>query len=94
MDAQGLDVGVVRSAPVPVPTLPRAYLVRIVDSTSEPHQDDTRRDGRTGLGEGTMLFLTDDEGVVTAYEATRVGNMTWCAKCRQHWPDGFFNILI
>lgn len=67
MGASSGHVGVVRSSPVPVPTLHNAYLVRIVDSTSEPHQDDTRRDGRTGLGEGTMLFLTDDEGVVTAY---------------------------
>lgn len=67
MGASSGHVGLVRAVPVAVPTLQNAYLVRIVDATSEPHQDDTRSDGKTGLGEGTMLFLTDADGVVVAY---------------------------
>lgn len=47
----------------PVPEWPGAYTLRIVDATSLPHQDDTRRrkDGG-GIGEGTILFMTDGEG--------------------------------
>ncbi|MCA9713154.1 MAG: hypothetical protein KC468_00495 [Myxococcales bacterium] len=50
------------------PALPNAYTVRILDATSLPHGDDTRaRDGEGGIGEGTLLFLTDGEGRGTAY---------------------------
>lgn len=47
----------------PVPEWPGAYTLRIVDATSLPHQDDTRRrkDGG-GIGEGTILFMTDGDG--------------------------------
>lgn len=44
------------------------WAVRILDSTSAPHQDDTRRPGSSGgTGRGTMTFLTDSEGHATAY---------------------------
>lgn len=52
----------------PVPELPGAYTLRILDATSLPHQDDTRtRDGGGGIGEGTILFMVDENGRGTAY---------------------------
>lgn len=51
-----------------VPGHPGAYTLRIFDATSLPHQDDSRRrGGGGGIGEGTILFLTDDDGRGTAY---------------------------
>ncbi len=50
------------------PAIPDAYTVRILDATSLPHGDDTREfDEGGGIGEGTLLFLTDGEGRGTAY---------------------------
>lgn len=44
------------------------WAVRILDSTSLPHQDDTREpDGAGGAGRGTMVFLTDGRGRAVAY---------------------------
>jgi hypothetical protein len=44
------------------------WAVRILDSTSLPHQDDTRRSGSEGgTGRGTMTFVTDGRGHATAY---------------------------
>jgi hypothetical protein len=61
-------VGFVVGEPQPVPAIPGAYAVRIVDATSLPHQEDTRdADGEGGFGEGTLLFLTDTAGEATAY---------------------------
>ncbi len=51
----------------PVPEWPGAYTVRIVDATSLPHQNDTRTDPEGGIGEGTILFLTDGQGQGIAY---------------------------
>lgn len=52
----------------PVPGHPGAYTLRIFDATSLPHQDDTRERGSGGgIGEGTILFLTDETGRGTAY---------------------------
>lgn len=52
----------------PVPELPGAYTLRILDATSLPHQDDTRDpEGDGGIGEGTILFLVDESGRGTAY---------------------------
>ena len=52
----------------PVPGLAGAYTLRIFDATSLPHQDDTRERGSGGgIGEGTILFLTDNSGRGTAY---------------------------
>ncbi|MCH9684342.1 MAG: hypothetical protein K0V04_23105 [Deltaproteobacteria bacterium] len=51
-----------------VPHIPGAYTLRIFDATSLPHQDDTRDpEGDGGIGEGTILFLTDETGRGTAY---------------------------
>jgi len=47
---------------------PGAYTIRIVDATSLPHDHDTRNpQGRGGIGEGTILFMTDGEGHGTGY---------------------------
>jgi hypothetical protein len=61
-------VGFVVERPVPVPEIPGAWAVKIVDSTSSYHQDDTRSDDPDGgFGIGTLVFLTDSEGRATSY---------------------------
>ncbi len=61
-------VGFVVEKPVPVPEIPGAWAVKIVDSTSSYHQDDTRsEDLDGGFGIGTLVFLTDSEGRATSY---------------------------
>jgi hypothetical protein len=53
--------------PVPAPGYDHAYLVRVADSTSLLHDDDTRT-GRTGFGFGTILLVADPEtGAPIAY---------------------------
>jgi hypothetical protein len=44
-----------------------AYLVRVVDSTRWAHHEDTREEGGTGFGLGTLLFVTDAERRPTHY---------------------------
>lgn len=52
----------------PVPELPGAYTLRILDATSLPHQDDTRDpEGDGGIGEGTILFVVNEDGRGVAY---------------------------
>lgn len=61
-------VGFVLSVPRPAPDIPGAYLVRIADATSVPHELDSRSyPGDGGYGTGTILFTTDGAGVVTGY---------------------------
>jgi hypothetical protein len=61
-------VGFVVDRPQPVPELPGAWAVRIADSTSSYHQDDSRStDVDGGFGIGTLVFLTDSDGRVTSY---------------------------
>jgi hypothetical protein len=60
-------VGFLVEAPHPVPGVQGMYEARVVDSTSYPHQDDSRGDSVTGFGFGTMVFLTDDRGEAIAY---------------------------
>lgn len=61
-------VGFVVDTPRPVPEIPGAYAVKIIDATSFPHEDDTRSpEGEGGMGIGTLLFLTDGNGHATAY---------------------------
>jgi len=43
------------------------WAVRILDATSLAHQSDTRLDGATGLGRGTMTFVTDGRGHAQGY---------------------------
>jgi len=45
--------------PVPVPGYDNAFLVRVIDSTSLLHDDDTRQ-GRSGFGLGTILLVADE----------------------------------
>jgi len=53
--------------PVPAPGYGDAYLVRVADSTSLLHDDDTRV-GRNGFGLGTILLVADPEtGAPVAY---------------------------
>lgn len=62
-------VGFVVGKPVAVPEIPGAWAVPIADSTRGIHQNDTRADGdgEGGLGFGTLTFLADSSGAVTAY---------------------------
>lgn len=51
-----------------IPGRPNFALVRIVDATSLPHEDDSRRiDDGGGFGEGTMLFALDADMHAIAY---------------------------
>lgn len=43
------------------------YRVTIIDSTENPHANDTRKDGATGVGRGTMWFLVDSDGRPVGY---------------------------
>jgi len=52
--------------PVRVTGYENAYLVRIADSTSLLHDDDTRGGG-SGFGFGTILLVTNESGAPTAY---------------------------
>jgi len=45
----------------------RGQLLRIADSTRLPHENDTRGNGRSGFGTGTMLLATDSAGRPTGY---------------------------
>lgn len=61
-------VGFALSSATPVPDVPNAYRVRIVDASQYTHDDDTRdpnADG--GWGAGTIAFVTDDAGHPVAY---------------------------
>ncbi len=62
-------VGFVVGKPVAVPDIPGAWAVPIADSTRGIHQHDSRSsgDGEGGLGFGTLTFLADSSGAVTAY---------------------------
>ncbi len=61
-------VGIVVDRPLPVAGLPGGWAVRIADSTSSHHQDDSRNDDVDGgFGIGTLVFLTDDQGHATSY---------------------------
>lgn len=54
-------VAFLAQSPVPLETRENHYLVRIIDSTSRPHDDDTRGPGGDGFGAGTLLLVTDAE---------------------------------
>lgn len=63
-------VGIVLGAPRRAVAWGDVWSVRIADSTTLPHEDDSRlhgadRDG--GLGTGVMTFVVDEDGVVTHY---------------------------
>jgi hypothetical protein len=61
-------VGFVLDRPVRVPQIPGAWAVRIADSSSYTHQDDSRAgDPDGGFGIGTIVFLADEQGHGTHY---------------------------
>ncbi len=45
----------------------RKYYLTVVDCTSDPHSNDTRVNGETGVGRGTMVLYTDLSGNLTSY---------------------------
>jgi hypothetical protein len=52
---------------VPKQVADGVYEVVVIDSTSRPHHDDTRKPDQTGVGRGTMYFKTDADGRPVAY---------------------------
>ncbi|WP_052559190.1 hypothetical protein [Enhygromyxa salina] len=60
-------IGVVIAKPAAVAHIENAWVVRVIDSTRYRHQDDTRGEGETGFGRGTLLFVTDDDGRPIGY---------------------------
>lgn len=60
-------VGIVLAKPEPLPELADAYVVRILDSTRYAHQYDSRSEGETGFGTGTILVMTDGAGKGIGY---------------------------
>ncbi len=59
--------GVILSRPALVRGYPQLAAVRIADSTSFGHQNDTRAAGVSGVGEGTIVFALDENGAGRAY---------------------------
>jgi hypothetical protein len=49
------------------PKRPGEWLLDIADSTDHPHAKDSRKDGDTGLGTGTIGLVTDKAGHPTAF---------------------------
>lgn len=61
-------VGFVLDRPQPVAAIPGGWAVRVADSSSYVHQDDSRAgDTDGGFGIGTIVFLADAEGHGTHY---------------------------
>lgn len=52
-------------------TLKNQYCMMIIDSTINPHGNDTRKKGQTGIGKGILWFDVDDDGRPIGY---RKGN--------------------
>lgn len=66
----------------PVRELDGRYRVRVLDSTSRIHADDTRAPDGDGVGEGTMWFQVDGDFKPTGYfvdERKRLGKSTQIA---------------
>lgn len=60
--------GFILRTPKRLPGIARAYSVRIADSTTVPHQDDTRERGSEGgFGRGTILIGADEAARPLAY---------------------------
>jgi hypothetical protein len=51
----------------PIEDGPGLYRVTVIDSTGGPHARDTRHDGATGVGRGTLWLETDPDGRPIAY---------------------------
>jgi hypothetical protein len=51
----------------PVEDGSNTYRIVVIDSTESPHGNDTRKDGASGIGRGTMWFVADSDGKPVAY---------------------------
>ena len=60
-------VMLVRARAVLNPQNPQEVLVEVLDSTTSPHAQDSRAQGQSGLGSGTIGILTDSAGNALAY---------------------------
>lgn len=60
-------VMIVRGAPTRNLARPGEWLVRVADSTMNPHASDSRHHGTTGLGTGTIGLVVDDRDAPTAF---------------------------
>jgi hypothetical protein len=60
-------VMVVLAAPTRNPARPGEWLVRIADSTRNPHASDSRHPGTPGLGTGTIGLVVDERDAPTAF---------------------------
>ncbi len=60
-------VMIVNGAPVADPAHPGRWLVPVIDSTVSPHARDSRDDGDTGLGTGTIGLAVDAGGRPVAF---------------------------
>jgi hypothetical protein len=47
---------------LPTPVAPDLFKIVVIDSTSQPHEDDTRKSDETGVGRGTVYIKVDAEG--------------------------------
>lgn len=60
-------VMVVKAQPSVNPNQTDEFLVPVVDSTSSPHAQDSRRKGQTGLGSGVIGVIVDSKGEPMAF---------------------------
>lgn len=60
-------VMVVLASPTQNPARASEWLVKVGDSTLEPHALDSRHHGKTGLGTGTIGLVVDDSNAATAF---------------------------
>lgn len=54
-------VMIVARKPSVNPDRKKEMLIHVIDSTSSPHSDDSRKDGATGLGKGIIGILVNDK---------------------------------
>ncbi|TKV58486.1 hypothetical protein FDO65_13100 [Nakamurella flava] len=69
-DTQSRDTGhvmIAATVPEPDPTISGAYRLQIIDSTTSPHADDSRTNGATGLGTGSIGLAVDAQGQPTGF---------------------------
>jgi hypothetical protein len=60
-------VMVVFAAPTQNPARADEWLVKVGDSTLNPHAHDSRHEGESGLGTGTIGLVVDDRNAATAF---------------------------
>jgi hypothetical protein len=60
-------VMIVRDKPIENPNLPGEFLVRVLDASGYPHNEDSRQKGITGLGSGTISIVSNLKGELEKY---------------------------